>query len=343
MKLKILPAYNGDCFLLSYSKINILIDGGPPRAYQRFVKSEISEIFSKNESLDLLIITHIDDDHIGGIINFFSDETMDLNNVKQVWFNHPSLLGKIYSFPKYSLISTNHKELSFRQGETLKKHLRKLNIWRLEYLISTITPMYFIGAKFFILSPRKNDLEKLFEVWPPKEDVNLNLSGSYLNQGTNSLKNLVNAKFTEDSSLTNKSSIAFIIFVEKINILFLSDSHPSVIVNSLINLGYSKSNKLFVNYMLVAHHGSKLNTNLELLSLITCQNFIISADGKNDLTPSKECLAKLIASQDKSCLYFTHKSDLITKMFDETDYTNYKFSIKYLADNDDPYTINLSE
>ncbi len=51
MKMKFLPAFNGDCILISFEyegiNRNILIDGGIPRTYQRHLKPELEKLVQK--------------------------------------------------------------------------------------------------------------------------------------------------------------------------------------------------------------------------------------------------------------------------------------------------------
>ena len=44
------------------------------------------KIKDNNQKIDLLIVTHTDDDHIKGIIKFIEDDTLN-NYIQEVWFN----------------------------------------------------------------------------------------------------------------------------------------------------------------------------------------------------------------------------------------------------------------
>lgn len=56
---------------------NIIVDGGelkyPKYCYTERLKGKLEEIFGKEETIDLWVVTHIDDDHIGGLIHFMND------------------------------------------------------------------------------------------------------------------------------------------------------------------------------------------------------------------------------------------------------------------------------
>lgn len=92
IKLKIFPAFYGDCFLISIYEeekvINILIDGGLSKTYEDYLKPILTEIAKKGEELTLLICTHVDSDHIRGLISFLVDNNKDKYiNIKEIWFN----------------------------------------------------------------------------------------------------------------------------------------------------------------------------------------------------------------------------------------------------------------
>ncbi|PYD77576.1 hypothetical protein CFR80_17680 [Komagataeibacter oboediens] len=70
MRIKIYPAGNGDAFLLSVAGSNVLVDGGYAQTFDEYIKSDLLEIALKGERLDLVIASHIDADHISGLIRF---------------------------------------------------------------------------------------------------------------------------------------------------------------------------------------------------------------------------------------------------------------------------------
>ena len=80
-------AFNGECIWLRYGndiKFNIIIDSGPG-IFAKGFKKLIDKIVNNNEVIDLLILTHIDDDHINGFRKSIS--SIDGKYIKQVWIN----------------------------------------------------------------------------------------------------------------------------------------------------------------------------------------------------------------------------------------------------------------
>lgn len=83
-------AGNGDCISISTDTEFILIDGGTAQSYDAW-KSKILETTS---TIDTLIITHIDNDHVNGVIKLLEDPQGP--KVKEVLFNGAEqLLGKL--------------------------------------------------------------------------------------------------------------------------------------------------------------------------------------------------------------------------------------------------------
>ena len=74
---------------------NIIVDGGevksPKYCYTERLKGKLEKIFSKVETIDLWVITHIDDDHIGGLFHFINDAEFFERyhqQLKEVWINY---------------------------------------------------------------------------------------------------------------------------------------------------------------------------------------------------------------------------------------------------------------
>lgn len=74
MRLSVLPADKGDCLLLtSKDGRNMLIDGGMRSSYKRFVAPVMGQIADRRGKLDVVCVSHIDSDHISGVLQLFDD------------------------------------------------------------------------------------------------------------------------------------------------------------------------------------------------------------------------------------------------------------------------------
>ena len=79
--LEVLRARKGDCLLLHYGTTTkpglALIDGGPDDVYQPFLRPRLEELRAERGIddddemiIDLMMLSHIDDDHVAGLLEF---------------------------------------------------------------------------------------------------------------------------------------------------------------------------------------------------------------------------------------------------------------------------------
>ncbi len=84
---EMLPARHGDCLLLHWnagtSQGRVLIDVGPTTAYEG-IAGRLRQL--KDPRIDLLVLTHVDADHIEGAILLLNDSSLGLS-IDQVWYN----------------------------------------------------------------------------------------------------------------------------------------------------------------------------------------------------------------------------------------------------------------
>ena len=92
MKIFPLKAAHGDALIIQFSSKNrnytIVIDGGPSETAEYVVN-----LYDKLGYIDLLVLTHYDEDHIAGLLDFFSRHKKDkVEYVGQVWVNGAHLI-----------------------------------------------------------------------------------------------------------------------------------------------------------------------------------------------------------------------------------------------------------
>ena len=71
MIIEVLPAGSGDSIIVSFdknSKQHMIIDCGFKDTYQKYLEARLNEYAQQNHRINLLVITHIDKDHIGGAL-----------------------------------------------------------------------------------------------------------------------------------------------------------------------------------------------------------------------------------------------------------------------------------
>ena len=87
-----LPARAGDCFVLEFeNKKCILIDCGYSITYREELKPLLQKLAKKGCRISLMIITHVDEDHILGAISFLEEngdvEHPRIIQVDEIWHN----------------------------------------------------------------------------------------------------------------------------------------------------------------------------------------------------------------------------------------------------------------
>ncbi|MDE9439754.1 MBL fold metallo-hydrolase [Staphylococcus xylosus] len=91
INVKMYPAENGDCFLISFGeekRKHILIDCGYADTYHNYLKEDLLKVKKRGEKINLFIVSHIDEDHILGAIAFIEDNNNSrFIEVEEVWYN----------------------------------------------------------------------------------------------------------------------------------------------------------------------------------------------------------------------------------------------------------------
>lgn len=91
--IQMLPAGSGDCIYIEFTNANfrMLIDGGYVKTYQDFLKNFLIKLKKDGKRLNLVIVTHVDDDHINGIKALLREngtsENPNIIGINEIWFN----------------------------------------------------------------------------------------------------------------------------------------------------------------------------------------------------------------------------------------------------------------
>ncbi|POA26573.1 MULTISPECIES: ComEC/Rec2 family competence protein [unclassified Pseudomonas] len=346
--IKVLPAKHGDCFLVSSEhggkQFNLLIDGGPSSTFSSAaaggsvgpLKKILDEITKNNEIVDLAILTHIDSDHIGGFLKAFQSKKHLPELTEKVWFNASSAITDFFGTPEIqeNAIRCRYDDdpnTSAKQAQTLESYLAKLGIWDQSIIIAKKEPYQEGPFQITVLSPTPTELKNLLCVWPIEE--NPPDTASTPRDHDRTIDELYDdIGFTDDTAIANGSSIAFILESKGRKVLFLGDAFATTIVNSLKNLGYCKTNQLEIEHTKISHHGSRNNTNIELLEILNCRSFIISTNGSIHRHPDKAVIAKILKHNSMNVIHYNYASAVQTILSDE-EKEQYGNRLKFITDD----------
>lgn len=309
--LTFLPALHGDAFIIHCYKGNnegyIIVDGGPNR--NPILNPFIKEV-EKIGHIDLMIMTHQDDDHLVGIKNYIECHKDDvIFPVDRLWVNS----ARFVDMPE------GHN-LSAVKANTMADTLRKIgnagNMRWKESVSAGFDTSDITFADIEVIAPSAKTLSLFFESYEAlltqkglEPAMDLSASKRVEEDRDIDLQTLSERKKAKPnpgkySNLVNMASIAFIVRSDGFSALMLGDSFPDEIEAYLREKGYSEDNKLVVDFVKVSHHGSRNNISNTLLDIIDCVNYIIPTNGgeMNSYHPDRETLANILCHEgrDKS-------------------------------------------
>jgi beta-lactamase superfamily II metal-dependent hydrolase len=291
MKIKFLKAGTGDSILVQHKSHNIIIDGGNDSKY---LLSEVDKIFSEGQAIDLLVITHHDDDHIKGIIDLLNHinekgYNKDLSFIKKVIFNSPrKALGKL---PEY-----NANQLSYKQAYDVEELLNRTQADWKRYTDKSES-LNFDDLVIDILSPTDEDLGKY------SVQKGAYLTGDFKCDWNSPMDKL--ERFIDDSSIdksiSNKNSIVLKLQIEYKAILLTGDTTPDRLESVLTKLtNENDGNPVKFDLVKLPHHGSYRSITKQVINKIKCNTFIISTNSKKHFLPNKRALLKILKYTDRT-------------------------------------------
>jgi beta-lactamase superfamily II metal-dependent hydrolase len=297
-KLNILKAHHGDSIIIeTYDSSNktftILIDGGPRETFRTTLVHELD----RYKTIDLIILTHIDHDHISGLIQYLSSSHAGKHQFDKILINAPNLLK----------VSTGGTQITIDEGiefETLiyseYPNLKIISEVTSDTIINLNLPD---GIEIKILSPNKYSLDELYDNWTEvdlSEDgatqiSNEDINAKDFNVDFKSLANNIDVEKSIKKDFVNASSIAFSIRTLDFHGLFLGDSHSTIVAEGLSN-SYPNQNPILFDYVKLSHHGSKYNISNKFLDSIECYNYIVSTNGGKGRAkhPDRQTIAKIV-------------------------------------------------
>lgn len=329
-QVEMLPAQRGDCLWITYGKgtarHHVIVDAGPKETIQTLMpvlEERIKEIPGTRNRIELLAMSHVDADHIQGVVSLLSGPSR-VPLFRDVWFNAfkhlpaPPTLGAPDGEMLTAILESHpgRWNKAFRGGPAVIPDIGELPTVRLEG-----------GLELTILSPTSKGLENLVDKWE-KECKKAGLIPGHGAQVPRSRQRtdilgfnidlLASLPYRRDRAEANGSSIAFIASFEGKSLLCAADAHSEVLEASLDRLGPGPHKFTAVK---VSHHGSKANLGPNLLSRITSKNWLISTNGAKFKHPDPEALARIVKTQRKPVFHLnyvtTHVEDLINEEGEE--------------------------
>lgn len=331
MKIRIIPIPYGDSFVISWSgkqgEHTLLLDSGTANAYKCSLRGILQRL---NHEIDLWIISHPHDDHIGGVMKYIDDLQggLKLPQCKRWLYNQFEFDAKSPSVYTDGSIAESKKQ-SDKLSSFLVSHAFKL-----EQVSANIgKSLKMDGLEITVVTPIEIGCCNDSVIKPYSVAVAANCN-DYFKQINDF--NIFSIK--EDVSEINKSCMSLIVRHNNHTFFWTADALPSQITLGLRMLGYNEENPLKCDCATLPHHGSKANLDLMLLSLISCENFVVTANGENKyLLPTKEAFVKVLKNPCRSIsrhltFIFPEQNETLESMFvsdGEDIFKKFNFEMKF--------------
>jgi len=325
LNLRVFQAEHGDCFMLEYGAPAkpkyILIDGGPADVYHAHLKPVLEAIPAKDRSLQQVVLSHVDEDHIKGVLDLMQELRVQHERhqrptitVQELWHNTFSTivdldikglepdkrdlfcgvddlvldLGDLGAGEGEAVpADVGATPKSIDQGDDLTEQAGNLKLpinrgFRPDRLISVDQAPRPVPA-FEGLN--------LYVVGPSHQNLE-KLRGKWLQWLAKQLeptpKGLERGILEEepvpkpDESVFNLSSIMLLAEAGGKTILLTGDGLGEDLIQGLERTGMLKPGEIFhVNVLKLPHHGSARNVSPEFFQRVTADQYVISANGKD--------------------------------------------------------------
>lgn len=320
LRIEMLDAAEGDALWVEFGngaeRHRLLIDAGRRHTYELLAE----RLARPGPPLELLVVTHVDDDHIFGAVPLLADSRSQ-GRFRDVWFNgyrhlrRPAGAAPAPRSTPGDLLGPLNGEFF---GALLAEHGHP---WNADFAGGAVVvpdqgalpEKDVAGMKITLLTPSWDGLEKLRPVWeeklkglPPGDPERAlerfadtprmqpdDLLGG--DDGRAEVETLLSRRFVSDTTEPNGSSIAFLAEYGGHAALFAADAHPPLLERSLRRLLASRGQeRLRLDAFKVSHHGSRANTSPELLDLIDCPRFLFSTNGARHHHPDGEAIARIL-------------------------------------------------
>jgi hypothetical protein len=268
----------------------------------------------KERHIDLLVVSHIDADHIEGVLRLLQDRAPMGLRIDDVWFN---------GWPALASLGILGPEQGEMLGALLDRDLKKR--WNKafggpEHAVMVPTdgapPSQDLpgDAKVTVLSPFIQQLLELKDKWRSV----LSAAGQKPGDSANALVALSKRRdlaglcaggmlggsgipMTKDSSIANGTSIALLVEQGGQRLLVAADAWADVLESGIDRLlaAHPRKTRIDVDAFQLPHHGSRANITATLLAKVRTDTYLVTTNGDRYQHPDPEAI-DLVLAQEKA-------------------------------------------
>ncbi|WP_076263143.1 MBL fold metallo-hydrolase [Intrasporangium flavum] len=333
--VEVLPARLGDCLLVECPRAGgptwrMLVDGGPPDTWP-LLEARLRRLDPADDRIDVAVITHVDNDHIGGMLPFLGSDLA--TRVGDVWFNGRTHLPA----PKGSSRSIDQGEDAVAallgltpatpgtevDGDAAKQAHDGARPWNEAFgrgsvdagaagghVVVTVPD----GPTITVLSPTTERLARLADTWAAAVRDALHGAEREIELDTlpplDDLEHLADRRTVRDASVPNGSSIALLVEHRGASVLLGADAYGAVLASALHGLARARGTEaLVVDALKLPHHGSQANVIAALLAAAPARHYLVSTNGDVFHHPDDAAMARVVLDAPSgSTLWFNYRT-----------------------------------
>ncbi len=296
--LEALQAQQGDCLLIHFGPDHeprfVVVDGGPGTAvHDRILLPRLRQLQTRWAgerplSLPLVVCSHIDSDHIGGVIRLVERSVAsEAVAVDDLWHNSFRRLAP--AAPERELravLAESPLGGSVPQGDRLYEAAHRAEIAVNQGFPGDLVLAPAGGAavhdlgelRLTILGPDQRALDALRQKWEAT-------------RGVGTIGEVIAGN--DDDSIENLSSIVFLAEYGNATMLLTGDARGDYILDGLRRAKRLGRRGIEVDVLKVQHHGSSHSNNTEFFRQVRARHYVISANGKYD-NPDRTTLQAIV-------------------------------------------------
>lgn len=363
-RLEMLPAQQGDALWIEYGEpaapSTVLIDAGTPYTY-KVVKDRILKLTQASRQVELLIVTHIDTDHIGGVLKLVADDSQHFqpgeiwfNAWRHLWADTTDRLGPVDG----EILSRLLDHAGWRWNEAFRDRVAVVPV-------EGPLPMYELpgGMTLTLLSPGPAQLLNLKREWihvvqeagldPSRPEraqeilaalaARKGVRPDRLGEDHIDAQKLAESAYVPDRAAANGSTIAMLAEFDGKRILLGGDGFADVIAANVERLLRARGcRRLAVDAFKLPHHGSTHNVNTNLLSLLSCNRYLFSTSGAIFGHPDREAVARVIIKGGPDpTLFFNYRTQINAVWDNPGLMREFGYEVVFPAGNDPGLAVDL--
>jgi beta-lactamase superfamily II metal-dependent hydrolase len=301
-KIKLLNVGDGDAIIVHLKKneenLVMVIDGGQPWHYEQVVKPALIELLNEvgKNAPDIVVATHYDSDHIGGLIPLVQDY---IHGIKEVWVHRSPELNLeerhlLESAKDFKIVKSRNQfvfesqlieEYPSIKSEAIKENISFVieSLRQLETFLGLLPEEkvrqvfhgdFFAGwPEIKVLGPTKAFFNELFPPSKRLKDIIIEETVDYLSEGVQKTGEIIYEQnpcqfLRNDSTVnltpTNKASV--IISIDNDSKRFLLTGDAGISSFKAIPNWETELKNIF--WLKIPHHGSINNISKEIINIM---------------------------------------------------------------------------